>query len=339
MPTMDVFNANAFNLISLTDRVNKMPFVPGKAGRLGIFGEKGTRTTTVAIEEYAGTLALVPTSPRGGPENQNVHQKRKLRNLNVPHLPINDAVYPDEIQNVRAFGQESELMGVQQVVDQRMQEMNYKLDATVEYQRIGALKGLLLDSDGSTVIYNLFTEFGVSQDTVDFVLGTAGTDVIGKWVTVKGLIEDELGMDSYDHIHVFAGKTWWAEYISHPKIATAYQYFEAGGQRVNPLREDLRYQGFTFADVTVEQYRGKVSNVSFIADAEAYAFPVGPDIYRTYYAPADFMETVNTMGLPRYAKQVPDPSGLNRYRQVHVQTNPLSLCTRPKTLIKLTTSN
>lgn len=338
---LDIFNSDAFSVISLTDRVNKMPFVPGRAGKLGIFDEEGVRTTTIAIEEANGLLSLIPSSPRGGPGFEHKRNKAKLRHLNIPHLELNDSVYPGEVQNVRLFGSDeggADLAGVQAVVDGRLAEMMPKHDATVEYGRLGALKGIILDADGSTVIYNLFTEFGVSQDTVDFVLGTTTTNIIAKINTVKGLVEDELGAVTYDHVHCFAGKTWFQEFISHPQILAAYQYY-ASAPGGNPLRDDLRYNGFEFGGVIFEQYRGNVGGIAFIADAEATFFPVGvPGLYKTYYAPADYMETVNTIGLPRYSKQAPDPE-FNRYRRLNTQSNPLSLCLRPKVLVKGTTSN
>jgi Phage major capsid protein E len=43
-----------------------------------------------------------------------------------------------------------------------------------EHLRVGAIKGKILDADGSAVIYDLFTEFGVSQHTeIDFDLDNA----------------------------------------------------------------------------------------------------------------------------------------------------------------------
>ena len=51
------------------------------------------------------------------------------------------------------------------------QEMATKMDATLEHLRIGAIKGQILDADGSAVIYDLFTEFGVTAHTeIDFSL-------------------------------------------------------------------------------------------------------------------------------------------------------------------------
>jgi ATP-dependent protease ClpP protease subunit len=91
-----------------------------------------------------------------------------------PQLAAILTILADEVQNVRAFGSESMLEGVQAVVNQRMSEMASKMDATLEHLRIGAIKGQILDADGSAVIYDLFTEFGVTAHTeIDFDLDNA----------------------------------------------------------------------------------------------------------------------------------------------------------------------
>jgi hypothetical protein len=87
-------------------------------------------------------------------------------------------------------------------------------------------------------------------------------------------------------------------------------------------------------DLMIRQWpRGRVGTVDF-TDAEAYFFPVGvPGLFRQYNAPADFVETTNTIGLPRYAKQAVDQQ-FARWVMLHVQSNPLPICTRPRVLIK-----
>jgi hypothetical protein len=50
---LDVFKTNAFNLISLTDVINKVPFIPGRAGRVIDWNSKGVPTTVIAVEEIA----------------------------------------------------------------------------------------------------------------------------------------------------------------------------------------------------------------------------------------------------------------------------------------------
>lgn len=71
MPTLDIFGNSAFSLTSLTDAINKVPFVPGRLGQLGIFDESGVSTTSVIIEEREGSLTLIETSQRGAPAHQN----------------------------------------------------------------------------------------------------------------------------------------------------------------------------------------------------------------------------------------------------------------------------
>lgn len=92
-----------------------------------------------------------------------------------------------------------------------------------------------------------------------------------------------------------------------------------------------------------EEYRGKASYVKadgsaetreFIAPGEAHAFPLGTiDTFGTYVAPADFNETVNTLGQPLYAKQ--EPRKFERGTDLHTQSNPLPMCHRPGVLVKL----
>ena len=66
-------------------------------------------------------------------------------------------------------------------------------------------------------------------------------------------------------------------------------------------------------------------------------FPVGaPDLFQCYYAPADYMETVNTLGKPYYAKQ--RQLNFDKGTEIEAQTNPLHICTRPYCLIKGTKS-
>ncbi len=334
MPTLDIFSNSAFSLTSLTDAINKVPFVPGRLGQLGIFDESGVSTTSVMIEEREGSLSLIETSPRGAPATQNLHNKRKARSLVVPHIALEDTVLADEVQNVRAFGTENALEGVQNVVNLRLAEMARKHDATLEHLRIGAIKGQVLDADGTSVLYDLFGEFGVTQHTeIDFDLDNA-TPAKGavrkKCHDVVRKVEDELGAAPYTYVHAFCSATFFDDLVSHPEVEESYRrYQESAFLRAGLVRKSFEYAGITF-----EEYRGKVGSVDFIPDGKAHFFPVGvPGLFRQYNAPADFVETANTIGLPRYAKQAVDQE-FGRWVKLHTQSNPLPICTRPKVLIK-----
>ena len=74
------------------------------------------------------------------------------------------------------------------------------------------------------------------------------------------------------------------------------------------------------------------ANVGIDAD-KCHFIPEGvPGLFRTIYAPADYIETVNTMGQRMYAKQwtMPNGKGVN----LEFQTNTLHLCSRPRLLMQ-----
>ncbi|HEV8642165.1 MAG TPA: major capsid protein [Methylomirabilota bacterium] len=339
MPTLDVFRADGFNTAALTEAILKAPYVPMRLGELGLFRSRGISVTTVQVEEKSGQLSLIQTSPRGAaPPDPLGQPKRTLRSFAVPHLAREATVNADEVQNVRAFGSETEVQVVQAMVDDRLSELRQMHEVTLERHRISAVQGTILDADGST-IYNLFTEFNVTQQTKDFVFGTATTDIRGTIIAAKRLAEAELGGLAVPEWHGFCGATWFDKLVSHATVTDAFKFQEG---RV--LGADLRYAGFTFGGVIWEEYRGAVvspggTSVAFIDTDQAYLVPMAaPSLFVVHYAPADFMETVNTIGLPIYAKQAPDPSGFNRFVALHTQSNPLALCLRPRSVIKCTRS-
>jgi hypothetical protein len=339
MPQLNVFDQDAFGLHSLTDVINKLKHKPGRLGTLGLFKERGITTTSIDVEEKDGRLTLVQTSPRGGSAPDPVGQnKRKLRTFKVQHLERDSAVYADEVQNVRAFGSETETQTVQAMVEERLQEIRDALEVTHEYHRIGSLQGLILDADGST-IYDLFSEFDVTQQTANFDLTDDALDVRKEIIEAKRLSEDELGGLMVASYRALCGATFFDALVGHPQVAESFKYQE--GQ---VLREDLR-NGFTFGGVTWEEYRGAVTKptsvgggtATFLDADQAFLVPMA-DIFVSRFGPADYEETVNTLGLPYYAKNVPDPSGKNKYRTVTAQSNPIHLNLRPRAVIKITKS-
>lgn len=330
MPTLDIFSNDAFSLAAMTAAINEQAYVPGRLGELGLFEEEGITTTTVQIEKQGETLALVSSGVRGAAGQVVTGDKRTLLPFNAIHLPQRAAILADTIQNLRAFGAETEVQAVQTVVNQRLAKMRRQLDATIEYHRIGAVKGQILDADGLTVLLDLYSAFGISQATVSFALATSTTEIRSKVGEVLDAIESALGAAPFTGVRVLCGKTFWSQLIVHPKVKETYLNTQMAASLRGDPREVLNFSGVTF-----ERYRGSVGGVAFIADAEAYALPEGvPELFITRYAPADYMETVNSTGLPYYAKQEPMPFG--KGVDLEAQSNPLNLCTRPAAVIKLT---
>jgi hypothetical protein len=342
MPTMlDIFNNDSFSAVEMTAAVNVVPNAYGRLNELNLMPGEGVPTTSVAVEYVNGTLNLLPTRVRGGPASLGLPERRNRRVFSIPHIPHEDFVLAEDVQNIIALGGNT-LENVQNVVNRKLLRMRRKHAITLEHLRMGALKGVILDSDGS-IILNLFTEFGITEKTVSFALGTGTTDVAAKAREVISYIEDNLMGDTMTGVHCLASPEFFASLIGHATVKEAYKYF-ASNQ--NPLRDDVR-RYFPFAGVTFEEYRGTANSVNedgtftarrFIPAGEARFFPVGTvDTFATYFAPADFMDTVNTMGDEVYARQAIDPE-FARWVKLHTQSNPLPLVKRPAVLVKGTSS-
>ena len=73
----------------------------------------------------------------------------------------------DEIQSVRAFGQETEVMQLQTEVARRLAGptgLQSNMEFTFEHMPLAVIQGLLIDADGST-LFDWFAEFGITVAT------------------------------------------------------------------------------------------------------------------------------------------------------------------------------
>lgn len=331
------FNNPAYNLASLTAAINILPNRYGRLEALNLFPAKPVRQRTVIVEENHGVLNLLPTQPPGSPGSVGERGRRTVRSFVVPHIPHDDVVLPEEVQGLRAFGSEFEPDSISNVIARHLQTMRNKHAITLEHLRMGALKGVILDADGS-VLYDLFAEFKITPTTISFPFSDANGNIKDACIAVAAAIDEGLSGEFSSGVHVLCSKEFFSKLTSHKTVKEAYSIWQNGRVLIDDVRS-----GFTYAGVTFEEYRGKaVTTINdqkvvrdFIAAGEAHAFPTGTiDTFGTYFAPADFNETVNTLGQPLYAKQ--EPRKFDRGTDLHTQSNPLPMCHRPSVLVKLT---
>jgi hypothetical protein len=329
----NIFSGEAFGAITLTDAVNRFPVQPSVIQRMGLFDEIGITTTNIMIDSIDGILSLIPDTPRSAPNNQIKKAQGVTRNFNTSHFPVETSIMASEVQNIRDYGAAS-LATLMSIRDRKLKTMANSLDVTLEYQRLGALKGIILDADGTTVKYNLFTEFGITQNTTNFAFSTTTTPIANALRDVQRKVYEALGDGLQGNgIVALCGKTWFESFVEHPNIKEKYLNWQAAGQLTEQgFLKPFNYNGFIFME-----YYGTVSGVQFVADNEAYAFPVGvPGLYETYFAPGDFLSAANQIGLPRYsASELMD---FDRGVKLMAESNPFSICKRPKCLVKLTAS-
>lgn len=328
MSMLDVFNNDIFGMISLTTSINKLPMQPSKLGDMGLFKQVPINTTYATIEEKNGQLALVQSAPRGTRVSEQPHPKRKSRTFAIPHYPVFDAVKADEVQNVRDFGNAGQLQSISTIVNNRLERMKANIEITREWQRVGAIQGLIVDADGST-IFDLFAEFAVTQQTQAFDFSaTPSEDVKVTAQKINRTMTFTLGLTPFTGIQAICGDNFWDAFISCVSVKDAYKF-----AITNQMLQTVQRDGFDFAGIRWWNYTGKIGSTFMIPTENAFFIPSGSgETFTEFLAPADYIETVNTMGLEYYAKQEIQPMG--KGIDIEAQTNCLNLCNRPGVCIK-----
>ena len=338
MATMDIFNNNAFSMTSLTGTVDKIDYVPATLGELGIFEPMPVRTRNIFVDRREGGLTLIPTSPVGAPPEELERDDRNAVPLLTTRLSKGFTMYAHEVEGIRAYGSESEMMQVQAEYLRRMARVRNDMELTHEYHRLGALQGLLLDADGTSVIYDYFDTFGFAPPVpVDFELTTAGTNVRKKCVDLRrDMVRNSGGViGPMSTVHALAGDEFYDLLIDHPTVRETYLNWSAAAD----LRNNTAFQSFTYGGITFHNYRGTDDNSTVaVAPEDAHFFPVGaPGVFKQAMAPAEFGPYINTPGQNVYAMNI-----LDRDRQAwtrgELYSYPLYICQRPDVLRKAVAS-
>lgn len=325
--------SSLFTVDKLTEAINLIPPLPSKLGSLGLFSEKFLTTRTVLLEYKNQQFSLLTSRPVGAPPQYMTQDHRNIRALVIPHIPVADVILPEDIQGVRAFGGD-ELAGAAAVISERLEKIRKRFDLTLEWMRVGAIKGIILDGDGNTLL-NLFTEFDISQQIVDFALDNTSTEVLAKCHVAKRIIEQNAMGQLVTGFRAYCSPSFFDYLVTHPSVKEAYKGY---AMAQSMLAGDNR-KGFTFGGITFEEYNATVvksdgTTVQLIESNTAYLFPEGTDFFTVYYAPGNFNETVNTVAQPIYVKSAEREFG--RGYDIYAESNPLPICKNPSVLVKLT---
>ncbi|RFA24350.1 major capsid protein E [Alkalilimnicola ehrlichii] len=331
MATMDIFQQNAFSMVELTAAINKVPFQPSMLGSLGIFDPRPVRTTTVAVEEREGKLSLIQTSERGSPLDQRKNEKRKIRDFRTSRIATSDRIMADELQNIRAFGTETEMEQVQAEIARRLggpTGLVRNIELTHENMRLGAVQGVVTDADGS-VIYDWFQEFGIAQpDEINFALGTATTEVRTKCSqVVRQMLRAAKGAATpQTEVHAICGDQFYDMLISHKSVKETYLNYSAAAD----LRQGAAFESFRFGGIVFHNYRGTDDGSEVAVDTDkAKFFPVNaPGVFEAVFSPAETFDFVNTPGQRLYSMIIPDLER-NMWADIEAYSYPLFMCTNP----------
>ena len=339
-----------YNATQLTEQVNRIPNLYGLLRAMGLFSEEGAISTVIEIRYEDGILSVLPAKERGAPAKPADRETGKTLFFPVPHFPHSDLIKPADIQGILIMaGRTKRPNTLADELAKRLNNIRNNHAVTLEYVRMGALKGIIKDGEGNQ-IYDLYSEFGIEQVDVDFALGTNGTDIISKCDEVTDTIVTNLKGETSNGVEIQVDSVFFNALIQHPNVSKYWTSNQLGvTQLVNMERQRLGGNWgrlFEFQNILFRENKttfpvkadGVATNEKALADKTGIAYPTGTqDTFKTWFAPADTIQTLNAPGDQVFIS----PEILEHGKGIDLwsESNPLALVKRPEVVVKVHSSN
>ena len=341
--------SNGRKVTDWTDDIVNLPTLSGVVNGMNLFKERGTAATSITFTRDNRDYTLLPANDRRL-RDQSAGKKRTYDTfaLALPYFNHKDTLTTEDVLEYREWNDPNNQMSVARAQAAAVEDMRIRGDQSKEYMKLSALKGVTVDPSGNTLA-DMFTEFGESQDSVDFLLGTAGTDVTAKiHAVIRACDANNRSGLSINMPVVLCGNTFFDKLVSHADVEAAYlQYLNAGTQR---LRDNL-FDFTTSGAIPSFEHRGMI----FINYAPSFALPDGTtgtpigasdgyvihsqarDLYRGYNGPPNKFSKIGQPGAPMYLYEWMQDrdNGLD----FELEMAPLYFMTNPLMSVKVTTSN
>lgn len=330
---IDFFRSDEFSAIELMTGINREPFLPTLAGEV-VFQAVSVPTTDVAMQVEKGKFCILDVRPRGAPPPENNLVQPEY--LTARTRMINDSftIQSEQIQNITNAPYSTQRETLAGLVARYQAQVRRNLVATFRQSYLSVLTTGKWVNNGNTII-DWFSFWGQSQASeIDFALTTATTDVLGKCEQVRSqmvLASDGLVPEDAQ-IHALMGANFSSALRSHAMVRDTYMGFEDA----RTYREQQTFNSFNYGGITWHNFRGTADGTTIaLAADKVFFYPVGTDVFKTFYAPHDSFSTVNTPGIPLNVVQLmdpPPPNGRNQWVKYEYYTYPLISCLQPAVL-------
>ncbi|RYC10170.1 major capsid protein [Ciceribacter ferrooxidans] len=340
--------------VELTEEVNRIPNTYGLINALNLAPSETKGSRYVRIGYRDGQIYVLAAEPRGAPGDVGENDTENSIIFEIPHFPHIDFIGPDDIDNVLEIvnGQITPA-SLDREVARKLDTIRRKHGITREYVRLGMLKGLIKDGKGRT-LYDLYDVFGITKKTVDFTLGTAGTNIMDKCEEVRDHIQTNLKGETSNGIEVIVSPTYFSKFVAHPNVEKFWLQAQNSTYHTEITRSNLGGnwgRSLLFGEILWREYKGslpvksasgEITSEPNVAANMGHAFPTGTqNMMRTYDGPVYHINRLNqpidgtAEPILVTTKELAHGAGY----ELKSQSNILAICKQPECQVEVTTSN
>lgn len=342
--------ANPFQLgkvVDLSSSINIIPNHWGLINQLGLFKNEPKSQKTVLVPRTTETTTVLTDRNWDGRNNTIKGGDRDVLPLVIPHFPVDDAITPNDVDgqvdwdSLLAGG--NNVLSVDRVRAEKMKRIRNAHALTLEVARMQMLKDGSVYAPNGTVTTNFYTEFGLIRQTEFLNLASTTVNPLSAVKAAYGGIQDGIKNGQIvSNIVALCSPEFFTSLITNPFVVESYQYFQqnqgAGilNQRLSSGGFDARYEVFTYGGITFIECRGVVNGTPYVEADKAYAFPMGTDSFRTYFAPANRFASINKTAMESYYFEYKNEK--DDIIEIMTETNFANALLRPQTVVTLSSA-
>lgn len=341
-----------YTALDLTTEVNRIPNEFGLVNELGLAPIEAKGSRFVRIDFRDGVIHVLSAEPVGGTGQLTADDEQSGVIMEIPHFPHFEAIRVDDVDTVlQVFNGQVNLASLDREIQRKLNKIRRNHSVTLEFIRLGMLRGLIKDGKGR-VLYDLFNVFDITKKTVDFTLGTDGTNIREKCEEVNDHVMTNLKGETSSGVEALVSPTFFGKLIDHPNVEKFWLQAQNSAEH-RQLSRDRRGGNwgrvFEFGDILWREYKGSlpvkaangtISQVANVEAQKAHAYPTGTqEMIRTFEAPVHHIDMVNQEPDTDTIYISTEPLKHGEGYEMKSQSNRLAVCKQPDCLVEITTSN
>lgn len=336
----------------VTTEVNRIPNQYGLLNALDIAPLETRTSIYVRIEFRNGMIYVLAAEPRGAPGSVGSEEPDSGVILQIPHFPHFEGIKVGDVDGLlEVVNGAVTLRSLDMELDRKLDSIRRHHGITLEYIRLGMLRGLIKDGKGR-VLYDLYQVFGINKKIVDFLLGTDTTDVRAKCEEVNDHVMTNLKGETANGVQAIVSPGWFNKLIRHPNVEKFWIQAQNAMDHQALNRERLGGNWgrlFEFGDIVFREYKGglpvkdengQITTQANVEAGKGHAYPSGTQsMMRTFEGPVHHIEMANDEPTEDTIYISVEELKHGEGYELKSQSNRLAVCKQPECLVELTSSN
>jgi len=296
---------NAFQLVDRTSELLILPQTWTILGDSGLFSNEFLSTQVVTFEQRSGNLTLVKDQVRGSKPMTRTNDLRKLHTYSTTYHPIEDALYPQDLEGKsRPGATNTQADNEAAAIVRKMEGIRKSFDVTMEIARFKTLSTGQAWAPNGTITADYYTDMGITRNEVDFVLGTATTDIIAKCeAIIAGFQASATEGQVITRVIGYASPAFFAKLVAHAKVTQTHIYQQVGQYNITQQRAGGAglYRRLSFGNIEFIEIPTVLAGQTLITSGDCI-FVAQDDggSFVTYRSPASRFGYVNTIAEEMY---------------------------------------